>query len=262
MGQQIVDKLLPGLEKMKWPTDGTASTQGHSAYLIGLEQLDEYKGNPKELMGTLRTFVSGQSAPYAYAGAANILILAAKEKDDSYAESGLEAAMNYLERAQETAEDITEINVTEAYVYIYSGQFDNARLVLDYLHDQDIGNFYVTRAEVAFWKRQGNLEETIHWTDQAIRAADVVPKKLRLKWQLGDLYLDHGMMDEALAVFKEAVHFDRENMALWHKIAMIHVKQGNIEEAYRINQQSLRIKDYPAGRKLELALKERLSNKQ
>ena len=262
MGQNLVTKLLGALEKVKWPSDGTASTQGHSAYLIGLEQLDEYKGDPKTLTATLRTFLSGQSAPYAYAGAANILIIAAKEKDGSYANNGLEAAMQYLERAQATAIDIVEINVTEAYIYIYSGQFDNARLVLDYLHEQDIGNFYVTRAEVAYWKKQGALEETVHWTEQAIRAADVVPKKLRLKWQLGDFYLEQGMMDEALAVLQEAVHFDRENMALWHKMAMIHVKQGNLEEAYRINQQSLRIQDYPAGRKLEIALKERMSSNQ
>ncbi len=260
MGQDLVVKLLGALDNVKWPSNGSASTQGHSAYLIGLEQLDEYKGDPKSLTATLRTFLSGQSAPYAYAGAANILITAAREKDGSYAENGLEAAMMYLEKAQETAQDVIEINVTEAYVYIYYGRFDDARLVLDYLHDQDIGNFYVTRAEVPFWQRQGNLEETIHWTEQAISAADVIPKKLRLKWQLGDLYLEHGMMDEALAVFKEAVHFDRENVALWHKMAMIYVKQGDLEEAYRVNQQSLRIKEYPAGRKLEAALKERMSN--
>ncbi len=261
MGQALIEKLLPVVTKVSWPTDGAASTQGHSAYIVGLEQLDEYKGDPKTLMGTLRTFVSGQSAPYAFAGAASILILAAEEADGSYAPAGLDAAMGYLERAQETAEDVVEINVIEAYIYIYNGRFEDARLVLDYLHDADIGNFYVTRAEVTYWQRQGNVEQTIHWTEQAIRAADVVPKKLRLKWRLGDFYLEQGMMDEALAVYQEASHFDRENMKIWHKITVIHIKQGNLEEAVRVNQQALRIKEYPAGRKLEAVLKEKMSEK-
>jgi tetratricopeptide (TPR) repeat protein len=258
MGQELIEKLLPALEKMTWPTEGKASLQGHSAYLIGLEKLDMYKGDPKELMAALRTFISGESAPYAFAGVANTLLVAAQEKDESYAPAGLDAAMSYLERAQETALDVTEINVTEAYVYIYNGRFEDARLVLDYLHDQDIGNFYVARAEVAFWQRQGDVAETIDWTEKAIQYADVVPKKLRLKWQLGDFYMQQGMMDEALEVYKEAIHFDRENVNIWYKISIIYYKQGNYEEAARTNQQALRIKDFPAGRKLEAALKEKM----
>ncbi len=258
MGQALVEKLLPTLAKIQWPEDGSATAQGHSAYLIGLEKLDMYKGDPKELMGALRTFISGESAPYAYAGAANTLILAAKENDGSYAAAGLDAAMGYLEKAQATSPDIVEINVTEAYVYIYNGRFDDARLVLDYLHDADIGNFYVARAEVAFWQQQGNVEETISWTQKAISYADVVPKKLRLKWQLGDFYMEQGMMDEALEIYQEAVHFDRENINIWHKISIIYYKQGNFEEAAQTNQRALRIKDFPAGRKLEAVLKEKM----
>lgn len=258
MGQELIDKLLPALEKMSWPKDGSASTQGHSAYLIGLEKLDMYKGDPKELLGAMRTFISGESAPYAYAGAANTLILAAKEQDGSYAAAGLEAAMSYLEKAQATSPDIVEINVAEAYVYIYNGRFDDARLVLDYLHDADIGNFFVARAEVAFWLQQGNVEETISWTQKAISYADVVPKKLRLKWQLGDFYMQQDMLDEALEVYKEAIHFDRENVNLWYKISIIYFKQGNFEEANRFNQKALSIKDFPAGRKLEAAIKEKM----
>lgn len=258
MGQALVEKMLPAMEQLKWPTDGSASLQGHSAYLIGLEKLDMYKGDPKELMAALRTFMSGESAPYAFAGAANTLLVAAREQDDSYAETGLEAAMSYLERAQETALDVVEINVTEAYVYIYNGRFDDARLVLDYLHDADIGNFYVARAEVAFWQRQGNVAEAIGWTQKAIQYADVVPKKLRLKWQLGDFYMQQGMLAEALEVYEEAVHFDRENATLWYKIGVIYFKQENFEEAVRANQKALAIKDFPAGRKLEAALKEKM----
>ena len=258
MGQALVEKLLPAMAKMSWPEAGSATPQGHSAYLIGLEKLDMYKGDPKELLGAMRTFISGESAPYAYAGAANTLILAAKEKDESYAAAGLESAMDYLERAQATSPDIVEINVTEAYVYIYNGRFEDARLVLDYLHDADIGNFYVARAEVAFWQQQGNVEEAISWTQKAISYADVVPKKLRLKWQLGDFYMQQDMMDEALEVYKEAVHFDRENVNLWYKISFIYFKQENYEEADRYIQKALSIKDFPAGRKLEAALKEKM----
>ena len=43
-------------------------------------------------------------------------------------------------------------------------------------------------------------------------------------------------------------------------MSVIYFKQGNLEEPTRANQQALRIKDFPAGRKLEAVLKESYKN--
>ena len=53
-------------------------------------------------------------------------------------------------------------------VYVYSGRYDDARLVLDYLEAIDDLNYHVLRAEIAFWQEQGQLEETVRWYEQTI----------------------------------------------------------------------------------------------
>lgn len=260
MSEQLVEKLLLALAKMDWPENPEATEQGRQAYVVGLERLDEYDGDTKFLTAALRTFQSGASLPYAYAGVAYTLVVASREGNGRYAPQGLDEAMKWLEQAQAVAPDILEINVIEALVYTYHGRFDDARLVLDYLEELDPHNYQLLKAEVAYWRRQGDIEQTVHWFNKTAEAADNVPQRLRTRGRLGDYYLEQGMLDDALAVYKEAVHFDNKNVPLWHKISMIHWQQENLDEAEITNQQVLRLQsDYAPAVKLHEALKKKKS---
>jgi tetratricopeptide (TPR) repeat protein len=260
MGEQLIEKILPALEKMDWPQNPEVTEQGRQAYTVGLERLDEYDGDTKLLSAALRTFQSGNSRPYACAGVAYTLVVASREGDGRYSARGLAEAMKWLEQAQEAAPDILEINVIEALVYTYGGRYDDARLVLDYLDEMDPGNFQLLKAEVAYWQHQGEAEETVSWFNKAAEAADNVPQRLRMRAKLGDYYLEHNMFDEALAVYKEAVHFDNKNVALWHKISAAYWQQENIEEADMANQYALRLQaDYAPAVKLHEAIKKKKS---
>ena len=84
MGQQIIAKLIPLLEKINWPASVDATEQGRRSFLVGLEKVDAYSGNPNQLTAALKTFVTGGSRPYAYAGVAYTLVAASHEKDGSY----------------------------------------------------------------------------------------------------------------------------------------------------------------------------------
>ena len=95
MGQQIIARLLPLLEKINWPTTEAATEQGRQSFLVGLEKVDDYSGDPTQLTAALKTFVTGGSLPFAYAGVAYTLIAASEEKDGSYDAGGLEAAMDW-----------------------------------------------------------------------------------------------------------------------------------------------------------------------
>ncbi|MCP4362450.1 MAG: hypothetical protein GY796_30965 [Chloroflexi bacterium] len=260
MGEQLIDKMLPILEQMDWSQNPEASEQGHQAYLVGLDRLDTYDGSTKVLSAALRTFQSGASLPYAYAGVAFTLIVAAKEQDGSYSQKGLDAAMTWLETAQDATPDIFEINVIEAFVYTYGGRHDDARLVLDYLQQVEPDNFLLLKAEIAYWRRLGELKETVNWFNKAAAAAETVPQRLRLRVQLGDYYFEQHMLDDALSVYKEAVHFNKKSIVLWHKISQIYWQQEDYEEAEISNQQALRLqKDYEPAQKMHEALKQKKS---
>ena len=122
MGRVLLEKLLPALVKMDWPVKLEATELGRKAYEIGLDKADEYQHDAKVLAAALRTFQTGDSRPYAFAGVAYVLVKASREKDGSYAEPGLSSALDWLEKAQEMAPDITDVNMIEAFIYVYSGR--------------------------------------------------------------------------------------------------------------------------------------------
>jgi tetratricopeptide (TPR) repeat protein len=250
--------MLPSFEKIPLPPSAEATSMGRTTYEVGLEKVNNYQNDPKLLAEALRTFQTGDSRPYFFAGLAYTLIAAARETDGSYAQSGLDAAMAWLEKAQELAPDILEINVIEALVYIYAGRLEDARLILDYLEEQDPTCFYLMEAEAAFWQAHGDQEETIQAYEKAIKEAANVPQRLRMQNRLGDFYLAAGMLDKALAVYQEAVHFDKDNPWLWHNISTIFFRLKNLEEAAWANKKTLSLLDFPEARQLEQEIKSKM----
>jgi predicted Zn-dependent protease len=255
MGEQLIKQLIPRLEGMNWPTEAQATQQGQVAYGIGLDKVASYSDDPKTLAEAIRIFQSGGSAPYAYAGVAFVLVAASREGDGSYAETGLEAAMAWLERAQELAPDLVEVNVIEALVYVYNGRFPDARLVLDYLYEQEPDNYHLHLAEVAYWQRQGMVAEAVEAIKIATAMANHPPERLRLRNMLAEIYLEAGQLDEALKLYKEGLHLDPRNPLTWHKLSLVFWEKGNLDEAERANQQALRLGNLPAAQQMAEQIK-------
>lgn len=260
MGKKLVKQLLSGLSKMALPKTLEATAQGLQAYKIGLDTVDSFKGDPKTLVDALGTFRSGKSRPFVCAGIAYTLVAASREPDGSFYPDGLDAAMEWVEKAQETEPDILLINMIEALVYIYDGRFEDAALVLGYLREQDAANYYLHVAEMILAQRRGDIEKAGLWHEQAAKSAVNAPQRLRLQAQMGDFYLEHGVFDRALVMFKEAVHFDKKNYRLWHKIGVVFFKMEEYEEAQRYNQRVLKMNDYGPARQLEAAIKQQLTS--
>jgi tetratricopeptide (TPR) repeat protein len=260
MGHILVGKLLPVLDKMTWPESPELTELGREAFEIGLETVDQYTGDPNDLASALRKFRSGDSKPYALAGAAYTLIAAAKEQDGSYADSGLEAALDWLEQAQQLVPDAVEINFMEGLIYIYSGRFSDARTVLDYLKEIAPAEYHVLNAEALYWEQLREIDETVYWYERAIGSAETVPQKLRLRRRLGDAYLRFGMNTKALEVYEEAVHFDKENALLWHRMSMAYWNLGEYEEASRCNKRALKIRSFPEAEEMQAALADKIDS--
>ena len=259
MGTQIINKLLPYLNKINWPTPQVATEGGRRIYLQGIERIDDFKEDPKILTDALRLLQTADSQPYAFAGVAYLLVAASREADGSYDEEGLEAAMAWLEKAQKSEPDIVDINMIESLIYIYGGHLDNARLVLDYLHDQEPDNYNLHRAEIFYSMAMNDIEQVVNWFDEASRSALTVPQRMRLRVQLGDFYLDTKQNEKAIEVFKEATHFDNRNHLLWHKLSLAYWQLENFDEAEMCNRRGLKIQDFAAGRQMEEAIKKKKS---
>jgi tetratricopeptide (TPR) repeat protein len=144
-----------------------------------------------------------------------------EEKDGRYDAEGLDIAMAWLEKAQDLEPDVLEINMLEALIYVHNGRLEDARTVLDYLHELSPSDYYLYRIEVVYWQAVGDLEQTISWFDEAASVATTVPQRLAMRGQLADFYFRQKMWSEAKATYQEALHFDNSNALLWHKLALI-----------------------------------------
>ena len=257
MGEQFLQQMILYLNKVNWSGDDVATSQGREAYLIGLDKVETFAGDAKTLAEAIRVFQSGGSLPYAYAGVAYILVTASRERDGSYALTGLNTAMDWLEKAQALEPDMVDINMIEAFVYVYNGRSEDARLVIDYLLDFEPRNYHVHLADVAYWTEQKDLPHIEEAIEAAVKTAVNPPQKMRLTNQLGDIYLQYGELDKALAAYKENMHFDPKNPLLWHKISLVYWHMDDLDEAEPANQQSLRVGNLPAAQQMAEQIKQR-----
>lgn len=239
MGKKLVSQMIPALNKLRLSDTEAATTAGYKAFEVGRDKVDAYRGDPKTLGDALRVFQTANSLPYEYAGIAYTLVIASRDSQGDYYQPGLDEALVWLEKAQELAPDVTDINAIEPFIYIYAGRLDDARLVLDYLHQQESDHYYLCRAEMAYWEKAGDLQQALEWSQQAMNSAETVPQRLRLKSNVGDMYMELGEIDKALETYKEALHFDADNAWLWHRASMAEWQRENYQEAARLNRKAL-----------------------
>lgn len=258
MGKRLVSQMVPTLRKLKLSDTEALTTAGYKAFEVGRDQVDAYRGDPKTLGNALRIFQTANSLPYECAGIAYTLVVASREQDGDYYQPGLDEALVWLEKAQKLAPDVTDINAIEPFIYIYGGRLDDARLVLDYLHQQERDHYYLCRAEMAYWEQMGDIEQALEWSQEAMTAAETVPQRLRLTSNVGDMYMELGQLDKALETYKEALHFDPDNAWLWHRASLVEWQLENYQEADRLNRKALDLDpELPPAQQLRQAITER-----
>ncbi|MDT8304349.1 MAG: tetratricopeptide repeat protein [Anaerolineae bacterium] len=239
MGQKLLAQLLPALEKMKFSGNNALTPVGYTVFEVGRDRIDGYRGDPRTLGDALRMFQTADSLPYEYTGIALALLAAAREDDGSYAPQGLDAALTWLEQAQELVPDNVDINVVESFIYIYGQRLDDARLVLDYLQQQDDEHYYLHRAEIDYWRARGDLDQALSWSEKATSIAETVPQRLRVRSIMADLHAERGDREAALHSYRQAVHFDPDNAWLWYRVAQLYAEGGDWEEARKANEHAL-----------------------
>ena len=266
MGRTLISQLLPALQKLEWSGSPHATPAGAVVFRTTIDQVDGYRGDPKVLAAALRTTRTGDSLPYVYAGVAYILLAAAGPapagpesavESDAYDATGLQAALEWLEKAQEMSPDSVDINIIEPLIYIQGHRYEDARLVLDYLHGEEPDNYYLLRTEMSYWQHAGDHSKALGWNQRALEEAETVPQRLRLKSVAATIHQEAGHREQAMQAYKEALHFDANNAWLCHQISLIHFEQEEFEEAARYNDRALNLQaDFPEAQQLKESLSE------
>jgi tetratricopeptide (TPR) repeat protein len=267
MGRALLSQMVPALEKLTWTGTPRETAAGSLVYRTVIDQVDGYRGDPNVLGLALRTARTCDSLPYTYAAISYILLAAAGPTAADVADSatraydadGLATALQWLEKAQELVPEETDINVIEALIYIHARRYEDARTVLDYLHEETSDNYFLLRAEMTYWQHIGVHDQAIEWNQRAFKEATTVPQRLRLKSTAATIFREAGDIEKALEASKEALHFDSDNAWLCHEISLLYYEKGELEEATHFNERALKLQP---GLSEAQQLKEELSEQQ
>ncbi|MEM7800960.1 MAG: hypothetical protein AAF633_17335 [Chloroflexota bacterium] len=258
MGKELVQRLLPVLDKMEWPESPAITQFGVETYQMGMDYVDQYDGSLKVLQTAIKTFQSGNSRPYALAGVAYLLAQISQDPKQGADPDGLDSAMAWLEKAQADEPDRPDINFIEAQIYIYREEMENARLVLDYLQEQDPFSYRIHLTEAIYWRKLSDLDQMSHFYAEAAKQADTVPKRLQLAAQQGEAYFAAGDLRQALKHFDDAIYFNREKAILWHRKALIYWHLKDYPECKRCNDMTLKLRELPAAKRLQQELRKKM----
>lgn len=262
MGQKIVRQLLPALPQMKWPANPHATPLGAQMFAAALREADNFADDrePRPLATALRALQTGDSRPYAYAGIAYVLITASRENAGSHHQPGLDAALQWIEKAQEMEPDLIDINVLEGFVYIYSDRLADARLILDYLANLDPHHPLLLRAEIAYWAQQQDIPQTVRAFHALMDQTNTGLLRMALNTQLADFYASVGEWDKAIAVYQKSAGIQQEDARLWHKLSLAYLATDNLDAAETANDRALSLANLAAAKETQEEIRARKRN--
>lgn len=259
MGKELIAKILPVLDKIIWPQSEAMTQFGLQTYEMGMDWVDQREDNARAIQTAINTFKSSDSRPYALAGVAYLLTNLSKEKKGKYHQEGLAEAMKWLAAAQSIEPDRPQINFIEAQIYVFQDQLENARTVLDYLHEQAPYIYRLNITEALWQEKMGDFDGMEHFYMEAERSANTVPQKIRIQTILGDSFLQIDQYEKALEHYKQAIYFNREDPRLWHKKSLIYWRLEDLQNCKRCNEIVLRLSpDHKSGNRVKEELQKKL----
>lgn len=253
----LVGELEKIIEQAQWPMEHQMTMKSRRIYEEGLDIVNSYRGHPAVFLDGLNAFQATRSTPYAYAGIAFTLTVAASGEDTSKAiKQGLEKAMHWLEKSQYLEPDRLEINFIEATIYMYGKDLRNSRVVLDYLNQQDSrNNYYVCLTEMNYWRKRGLKQQYFQWFQQAMKTADNNRRQAFVLNSLANFYLENRMYEKSIKAFQKVVKLDPNDPWAWHNMSLMFLDMKQLKEAGQCNKVALSIMDFGAARQIEQEIK-------
>jgi tetratricopeptide (TPR) repeat protein len=262
MADELVKQLLDIYHnKVDWPTQTRITPQARAIYDQGLAILDTYRGDPDVLLRALKTFVATNCLPYAYAGAALILNDASYESGDEFDDTGLQHALEWLQKAQSLAPDQFEINILEVAIYLSGRRNEEARTVLQYLNQSPPitypDEFYLCKAAMHYWYAVRDREKYEQWYVRGRKAARKDTEHLTLLNMRAGFYLRlKSEQDIALETYQEISKLNPKDPWCWHNMSVIYFNKKQYKQAHQCNQHALKLMDFEAARYVEKKIDE------
>lgn len=228
--------------KIDYPISEEITEEAIAFFEYGNDMLMMYRGNPDLLFQAVRTYWACNSAPFGYAGAANVLVCASYSSGGNYEREGLYHASLLIDKAKYLAPDNYEIESIEAQVYNTQKDANKMRAVLNKLRrypDVKTRSDYA-RMEMAYADLIGDIDKARQWYK---RALDLVENDMRrvslISHMAGILLRKKGYQEEVIELYRQVVQLDPNDPWAWHNLSLIYLNRNENDKAGECNRHAL-----------------------
>lgn len=257
MNRPLWRKILDAVEKREWSPGNSNSEVSRARFETGLDNVNSYRGQSEVFVDALKQFQSCESDAHAKAGIAAILMAASYQRGDTYDLEGLSAAESYLTAAQRALPGRPEIEHLHAKLCLLRQQDDEARRILDGLHQESSSCFFTCSVEVWYWYNRRDIEMARASFEVAKPLARSAAQRELIANQMAGCYQSFGNPADAISAYREITEIAPDDPWAWHNLSIQLLDTEEIREAKKCNITALRLMEFPAAREVQATIRQR-----
>lgn len=256
MSSPVWGKILDAVERREWPPGNSTSEDSMAHFEAGLDSVNSYRGQSEVFLDALKQFQSCESNAHAKAGIAAVLMTASYQNGNAYDLDGLAAAESYLTEAQRALPGRPEIEHLHAKLCLLRQQDDDARRILDGLHQNSPASFFTSSIEVWYWYNRRDIEMARTSFEVAKPLARTAAQRELIANQMAGCYQSFGDPADAISAYREIADVAPEDPWAWHNLSIQLLDTGKIREAEKCNTKALQLMEFQAAREVQDAIRQ------
>lgn len=248
MSDGWVNSLLKLYDEIRFPVETKITVSAKYGFYRAMDICLMYRGHPDTLMEALGVFLETDCRPFAYAGAAKIMMQGSYISSDTYGESGIQASRELLEVARQGIESCFEIELIQADIELAANDLEGVRSALKTLieFDEAEDSYYVALMVMISMAKLNKIEERQRWGDLAEKRAITDAQKIFVINRRAKDYMNDFRWLAAIRYFEEVLKLNKRDPWAWHNLSICHIEVDDWESAESCNETALGLMNFGA----------------
>lgn len=240
------DFMLKYFEEFEFPTNDEITEKAEVIYNAANDVILMYRGHYGDLMRAFQLFIATGCRPYAYLGAARVLIGASYLSGGAYEDAGLDDAQKYLDNARAIIPNHIEIPLQQARIYVSRRDYKKFKEALDQIgqRPEAKNNLSYCMLQIRYWEHQRDMQNCEIWHSKAQALAVTNSQKLDALNRLASAYMGFGNDIRALQLYEQVVKLDPNDPWAWHNMSIMANKRRNFSLGGQYNRNALNIMEF------------------
>ncbi|MEQ8675208.1 MAG: hypothetical protein RLP44_04630 [Aggregatilineales bacterium] len=259
MSHEMVDYFRNAFQNIEFPIETEITPTSRTSFYRAMDISLMYRGHPNVLSRSMEEFLKSNCRPFAYAGAAKVLMLSSYISSREYDDYGLQASREWLSIARQDVTRCFEIELIHGEIEQASNKLDNIKSNLDELNtfDEAKDSYYVALLNMFYHSKRKQRGEEQKWEDIAERLAENDYQKLFVINGKAGNFIQDKKWSDAAKHYEQVIAIDKQDPWAWHNVSLCYLHLNDLKNAERCNEIALVLMDFGAARQVQQMIQQR-----